>query len=352
MNGQLVVTALNGEDLIPALTYTITVTGVGFVSGSQSTQAGTDPANFNDYPGTLSATYSFTANPIAPPVNTVLPGITGTSADGQTLTAANGTWTGTAPINYTYQWQRCTGASCSNIGSATGSTYVLTSNDVGKTLQVAVKATNSDGTATATSANTGTVTGVAPYITGPSNNPTVSGTVGTGQALTISSPGTWGGTTPITYTYKWQRCISSSCSDIGGANTTSYVVTSADNNAKLQAIVTASNASGSASAPSNQTSTVSVTLATLAVTVKRTSGATCGSGWTVKLSGGSLDPSVTLTANTNSSGVATFSGNVPTNPSSGPVFNITATSGTKTASGTAQRIRSGSNTATATGSSC
>ena len=251
MNGQLAITALNGEDLVPGLTYTVTVSGVGFVSGSQSTQSGTDPANVNDYPATLSTTFSFTANPISPPVNTVLPGISGTIAAGQTLTATAGTWTGTAPITYAYQWQRCTGASCVNISGATSSSYPLTATDVGKTLQVAVTATNSDGNATATSANTGTVTGVAPSATAL---PTISGTTTDGQTLTTTN-GTWTGTTPITYTYQWQRC-SASCANITGATNQTYTLTSADVGNNIQVIVTASNVSGSAPATSAKTATI------------------------------------------------------------------------------------------------
>ena len=40
------------------------------------------------------------------PVNTVLPVISGTTQVGSTLTTSNGTWTGTLPIAYSYQWQR------------------------------------------------------------------------------------------------------------------------------------------------------------------------------------------------------------------------------------------------------
>ena len=65
-----------------------------------------------------------------PPKNTSLPTITGTTEQGQTLTAHAGQWTGDQPISYKWRWKRCNafGQKCANITGATNST--LTRNNV------------------------------------------------------------------------------------------------------------------------------------------------------------------------------------------------------------------------------
>jgi hypothetical protein len=104
------------------------------------------------------ATTAVTAPPAAAPANTALPTIAGTAIEGQTLSATNGTWEGN-PTSYTYQWQDCntSGTGCTAIAGATAGTRVLSSGDVGHTLRIVVKATNTSATGEATSAATAAV---------------------------------------------------------------------------------------------------------------------------------------------------------------------------------------------------
>lgn len=70
------------------------------------------------------------------PINSVLPAITGTKTQGQTLTSSSGTWTKSP--TFAYQWNRSGVA----IAGATASTRVLDANDVGATMTCTVTATN------------------------------------------------------------------------------------------------------------------------------------------------------------------------------------------------------------------
>lgn len=84
---------------------------------------------------------TFTTSPSTGPVNTVAASISGTPAVGSTLTALHGTWTGTAPITYTYAWTR-DGAT---IAGQTGTTYTTVTADGGHSVGCIVTATDGNG---------------------------------------------------------------------------------------------------------------------------------------------------------------------------------------------------------------
>lgn len=91
---------------------------------------------------------------IPAPVNSVLPVISGTTSQGQTLSCTTGTWSGSP--TYTYAWKRGGVA----IGGATASTYLLTVTDVGTMITCTVTATNAGGSTAATATGVGPIAGL------------------------------------------------------------------------------------------------------------------------------------------------------------------------------------------------
>jgi hypothetical protein len=89
----------------------------------------------------------------ADPINNVAPTISGTAKVGQTLTAANGTWTGKPTPTLSRQWK----AAGLAIPGATGATYVPVTGDIGKAITVTITGTSSAGVKSATSAATAAV---------------------------------------------------------------------------------------------------------------------------------------------------------------------------------------------------
>ncbi len=82
------------------------------------------------------------------PVNTLAPVLSRAEAMvGVPLSVSNGTWSN-SPLSYSYQWETCSGETCSAIEGATSETY--TPETAGVTLAVTVTATNAAGSIAAT----------------------------------------------------------------------------------------------------------------------------------------------------------------------------------------------------------
>ena len=131
--------------LAAAATVAALVAALSAVAGTGSAQTSAAQANYA-------------------PVNTARPAISGNAEVGQTLTASNGTWTSDTTPKFAYEWRRCDaqGNSCAAIGGATSQTYTLQAADQGKTVRVEVTATNSSGSASATSAQSAAIGAAGP----------------------------------------------------------------------------------------------------------------------------------------------------------------------------------------------
>ena len=95
------------------------------------------------------------------PVSTSLPAITGSPSVGRTLSASTGTWSGSLPLSFTYQWQNCTSL-CADIAGATSSTHTIVTSDVNTRIEVVVTARNDAGSASARSNLVGPITAPVP----------------------------------------------------------------------------------------------------------------------------------------------------------------------------------------------
>ncbi|MDO9457589.1 hypothetical protein [Nocardioides sp.] len=162
------------------------------------------------------------------------------------LTANNGTWGGTGPFLYRYQWKRCSTSavgSCSNISGETDRTYQLAQADVGQYVRVGVRALNivqPAFSAEVVSSAVGPVAAPAGFEpTPPTNYPKLlDGTSAPwGTTMTIDpsddaqerwkSNGTY---TATSFEFSWSRCDldGDPCVDIPGETGLSYTTTVED----------------------------------------------------------------------------------------------------------------------------
>jgi outer membrane protein assembly factor BamB len=195
----------------------------------------------------------------SPPTNAAQPRISGTLVAGQMLTVTQGTWLHN-PTTIVDQWERCNadGGACQALVGATGRTYTLTDADGGSTLEVSETATNDVGTGgPIDSAPTGVIAQppVPPVPAAPVDltPPEVSGLPVPGALVSVAV-GQWSGSS-VWFTYQWELC-ETTCNPIPGANGSLLSPTVAEDGARLEVIVTASNGGGSTVAVSSATGPV------------------------------------------------------------------------------------------------
>jgi hypothetical protein len=194
-----------------------------------------------------------------PPHNHVSPTISGSIEVGSTLTTTDGTWLGSQPITFQYQWRICRpdGSDCNSILGATGKTYVLQPGDYGSTIRIMIRGRNGAGIAFGISNHTLPILHKTLFGPAVSQSPTIAGPPRAGEVLT-ASPGTWTGEAPITFTYAWQRCDATggTCKAIGGAKKPTYKLNKNDVGSTIRVAVTATNVVNTATVNSDATDTI------------------------------------------------------------------------------------------------
>lgn len=211
------------------------------------------------------------------------PSITGEPVEGNTLQGNNGQWLYTNGLKceekadeckYTYTWQRCNpdSSGCVDIPAATGSTYRLVAEDVGKRVRYVewvfkhdcgeVNRSNGqqecqDITKNGVSTPTPEVQPKPVTLAQAATPPTVRG-IAMEDEILRATPGTWTGPEAPTKQMYWQRCNTAGegCATIPDVVGSTYRVVSADIGSRLRAIEAATNAGGTALSPSTVTAVV------------------------------------------------------------------------------------------------
>ena len=94
---------------------------------------------------------TFSAGPSDAPVAVSPPVLAGRALIGAILVAAPGAWRSAAPLMTSYEWERCAAGACTPVLDRFGPAYIVDPADLGFTIRVVVRVSNSTGVATASS---------------------------------------------------------------------------------------------------------------------------------------------------------------------------------------------------------
>ena len=182
----------------------------------------------SDWSGIVTATTTAPPNAAA----TGAPTISGAAQVRETLTAGVSGIAddnGLGDASFDHQWVRSVDGTDTDITGATGSTFLLTYDELDHTVRVRVSFTDDAGySETLTSAATGPV--VRPPNASPGGQPAITGTVEVGETLTVGTSGISdpNGLSNPQYAYQWVRSIGSTDTDISGATGSTYTLTASD----------------------------------------------------------------------------------------------------------------------------
>jgi len=156
------------------------------------------------------------------PVNLVAPTLNGNGLVGTAVTCNRGKWSGVPTPTYTFRFI----VAGDTAQSGPSNSYTVQPADAGKIIQCEVNATNTQGSSSVRSnsitAGTAPTNTVLPTID-------VTGNQLIGTVLTATD-GTWTGSTPITFQYRWTR----NGVAITGATTNTYTLQAADESATIR----------------------------------------------------------------------------------------------------------------------
>ena len=195
----------------------------------------TDDAD-NEETLTSAATTEVAARPNSPAAG--LPTISGTAQVGETLTAVTSGIAdadGLTSATFSYQWIAKDGTTDTDISGATGRTYALDADDLGKTVKVRASFTDDAGNEeTLTSEATAEV--AAKPNSPATGAPSISGTVQVGETLTVDITGLADadGLTSATFSYQWIRHDGDDDTDIGGETSSTYTLGTEDEGKTLK----------------------------------------------------------------------------------------------------------------------
>ncbi len=181
----------------------------------------------------------------APPSVVHPPAVSGTTYQQDvplSVVANSAVWVQTPDTTFTAMWKRCDldGTNCQAIDGANATQYTPSRSDVGHALELAITATNPDGSATSTSTPTQAIVPAPPRWRAL---PLISADPGhVGDVLTIT-PGVWSGTPVNSDNVQMMRCTNT-CSAVGPADATSYTITTGDLGAIVRVREYATNAGG------------------------------------------------------------------------------------------------------------